>query len=84
MTKITKVAQISKSFVKEFYSQTTTTAEQKTWIKTKIKEAEKKDKQHWFTIFRLEFAHEFCPDLFKKRNFIDELEEIDLKFDNAA
>lgn len=84
MKKITKVTQISKKFVKDFYSQATTTTEQKEWIKSKIKEAENKDRQHWFTLFRLEFAHEFFPELFKKRDFIDELAEIDLLLANAA
>lgn len=83
MTNVTKVAQISKKFVKDYYTEKAT-AEDREWIKTRIKDyrTERGDR-YYFNPFRLEFAKRFLPELFAKRDFLDELEDID-RLDNVA
>lgn len=84
MTNVTKVAQISKKFVKDYYENNATAAD-RTWIKSQIKEYRQQyGERYYFNPFRLEFAKRFLPELFAKRDFLDELEEIDNRLDNVA
>ena len=73
---ITKVQDISREFVFDFYG--AATKEDRKWIKESLEKYEKeKGPMKYFAAFRVEFANKFFPDIFKakkkKSSLLDEL-----------
>ncbi|MBQ3264302.1 MAG: hypothetical protein IJH07_00860 [Ruminococcus sp.] len=74
-TKITKVIDIDKAFVKTYYTEH---QEAREWIVAEIKKQKESKGRKYFAPFRTEFARQFLPELFsnkkkEKPSFLDEL-----------
>ncbi|MBQ9679842.1 MAG: hypothetical protein IJV48_04055 [Ruminococcus sp.] len=74
-TKVTKVIDIDKKFVKAYYTEH---REARAWIAAEMRKQKEKRGRKYFAPFRTEFARQFLPELFSTRkkeklSFLDEL-----------
>lgn len=74
-TKITKVIDIDKNFVRAYYTEH---REAREWIVAEIKKQKELNGRKYFAPFRTVFARQFLPELFstkkkEKPSFLDEL-----------
>lgn len=74
-TKVTKVIDIDKEFVRAFYTEH---REAREWIVAEIKKQKAMSGKQYFASFRTAFARQYLPELFstkkkEKPSFLDEL-----------
>ena len=74
-TKITKVIDIDKEFVKAYYTEH---REAREWIVAEMTKQKEMSGKQYFAPFRTEFARQYLPELFstkkkEKPSFLDEL-----------